>query len=127
MSGAPRPGWPAPVVPSAPAPTGSRTGGRPGAAFSNCLSARPTGGTFVLRIEDTDAARSREDLVDGISSALRWLGLDWDEGPVRQSERLELYPAPAQRVAGQGGGGRGGTPRGVDRRPEEGPLPAPPP
>jgi glutamyl-tRNA synthetase len=85
-----------------PAPTGYLHVGSARSALFNWLFARHTGGTFVLRIEDTDAARSREDLVDGILSALRWLGVDWDEGPVRQSERLELYRAAAQRFLEEG-------------------------
>jgi len=93
---------PGPRVRFSPAPTGFLHVGSARSALFNWLFARHTGGTFVLRIEDTDAARSREDLVDGISSALRWLGLDWDEGPVRQSGRLELYRASAQRLLDEG-------------------------
>lgn len=66
------------------------------------MFARNTGGTFVLRIEDTDVERSRDDLVDGILSALRWLGLDWDEGPVRQSQRVDLYRDAAERLVAAG-------------------------
>jgi glutamyl-tRNA synthetase len=93
---------PGPRVRFSPAPTGFLHVGSARSALFNWLFARHTGGTFVLRIEDTDAARSREDLVDGILSALRWLGLDWDEGPVRQSERLELYRGAAQRLLDEG-------------------------
>lgn len=71
-------------------------------ALFNWLLARQQGGTFVLRIEDTDAERGREDWVEGITSALRWLGLDWDEGPFRQSERGELYARAARRLAACG-------------------------
>jgi len=61
------------------------------AALFNWLVARRSGGTFVLRIEDTDEARGREEWVDGIISALHWLSMDPDEGPYRQSLRLERY------------------------------------
>lgn len=66
------------------------------------MVARQQGGIFVLRIEDTDAERGREDWVDGISSALAWLGLDWDEGPFRQSERGDLYQGAARNLADSG-------------------------
>ncbi len=61
------------------------------AALFNWLFARRHGGTFILRIEDTDAERSREEWARGISTTLDWLGMSPDEGPYRQSERLELY------------------------------------
>ncbi len=60
-------------------------------ALFNWLFARHHGGVFALRIEDTDRARSREEWVLGIQDALRWLGLDWDEGPLLQSERADSY------------------------------------
>jgi glutamyl-tRNA synthetase len=60
-------------------------------ALFNWLVARRSGGTFVLRIEDTDAERNREEWVDGILTALHWLGMDADEGPYRQSLRSERY------------------------------------
>jgi len=60
-------------------------------ALFNWLFARQTGGTFVLRIEDTDVERSRSDWTEGIISGLSWLGMDPDEGPYRQSERTERY------------------------------------
>jgi glutamyl-tRNA synthetase len=93
---------PGPRVRFSPAPTGFLHVGSARSALFNWLFARHTQGTFVLRIEDTDPARSRVDLVDGILSALRWLGLDWDEGPVHQSERLDLYRAAAQRFLDEG-------------------------
>jgi glutamyl-tRNA synthetase len=62
-------------------------------ALFNWLFARQNGGTFILRIEDTDAERNREEWVAGISSALSWLGMDPDKGPYRQSERSALYGA----------------------------------
>ena len=57
---------------------------------------------FVLRIEDTDVARSREEWVVGIQDTLRWLGLDWDEGPILQSSRFEVYVQAADRLLSQG-------------------------
>ncbi len=72
------------------------------AALFNWLFARHTGGTFVLRIEDTDPARSRDELVEGIERTLHWLGLDWDEGPVRQSTRMHLYAEAADRLLAEG-------------------------
>jgi glutamyl-tRNA synthetase len=72
------------------------------AALFNWLFARHTGGTFVLRIEDTDPATSRDELVDGIERSLRWLGLDWDEGPIRQSQRMQLYRAAAEGLVAAG-------------------------
>jgi glutamyl-tRNA synthetase len=66
----------------APSPTGYLHIGGARTALFNWLYARHTGGTFVLRIEDTDAARNTQEAVDVILNGLRWLGLDWDEGPV---------------------------------------------
>ncbi|MBA3266991.1 MAG: glutamate--tRNA ligase [Acidimicrobiia bacterium] len=92
----------APRVRFAPAPTGFLHVGSARAALFNWLFARHTGGTFVLRIEDTDPARSRDDLVAGIERTLHWLGLDWDEGPFRQSTRMHLYAAAADRLLADG-------------------------
>ena len=80
-----------PRVRFAPSPTGYFHVGSARTALFNWLVARRTGGTFVLRIEDTDAERNREEWVDGILSALHWLGMDPDEGPYRQSLRGERY------------------------------------
>ena len=66
----------------APCPTGYLHIGGARTALFNWLYARHTGGTFVLRIEDTDAARNTQEAVDVILNGLRWLGLDWDEGPL---------------------------------------------
>ena len=74
------------------------------------LFARHHGGVFIIRIEDTDVARKVEGAVDGILDGLRWLGLDWDEGPEAggdfgpyiQSQRLDLYQEAAQRLVSQG-------------------------
>ena len=82
----------------APAPTGFLHVGGVRTALFNWLYARHHGGTFVLRIEDTDAARSRGEWIVGIQDTLRWLGLDWDEGPYLQSDRLDQYAAAAGRL-----------------------------
>jgi glutamyl-tRNA synthetase len=86
----------------APAPTGFLHVGSARAALFNWLFARHVGGTFVLRIEDTDPERSRDDLVEGIERSLKWLGLDWDEGPYRQSQRMHLYREAAERLVADG-------------------------
>jgi glutamyl-tRNA synthetase len=86
----------------APAPTGFLHVGGARTALFNWLFARHHGGTLVLRIEDTDLERSREEWVEGISATLRWLGLDWDEGPHRQSQRLDRYAAAAARLLEEG-------------------------
>src|SRR6201982_801622 len=65
----------------APSPTGYLHIGGARTALFNWLLARRQGGIFVLRIEDTDVERSSSEMVDGILDGLRWLGLDWDEGP----------------------------------------------
>src|SRR5205814_6337179 len=83
----------------APSPTGHLHVGNARTALFNWLLARGRGGTFILRIEDTDAERSTGESETAILDDLRWLGLDWDEGPdsggrhgpYRQSERLHLY------------------------------------
>jgi glutamyl-tRNA synthetase len=75
-------------------------GGR--TALFNWLFARKQGGVFILRVEDTDIERNKPELVDGILDAMRWLGLDWDEGPVFQSQRLELYRAATEKLLAAG-------------------------
>ncbi len=85
----------------APSPTGFLHVGGARTALFNWLFARRHGGVLVLRIEDTDEERSREDLVDGILDGLRWLGLKWDEGPFRQSQRLDRYREAAQKLLAQ--------------------------
>ncbi len=85
-----------------PAPTGSLHIGGARTALFNWLSARHHAGVFVLRIEDTDVARSRDEWVVGIQDTLRWLGLDWDDGPYLQSERFALYLEAADRLLAQG-------------------------
>lgn len=71
-------------------------------ALANWLFARSTGGRFLLRIEDTDVERNRPELVDGVLAMLRWLGLEWDEEPVHQSERFGFYAEAADRLADAG-------------------------
>ena len=85
-----------------PAPTGFLHVGGARTALFNWLYARSVGGTFILRIEDTDAALSRDDLIEGIQRTLRWLGIDWDEGPYRQSQRAGLYHDAATRLRESG-------------------------
>ncbi|MGH8995005.1 MAG: glutamate--tRNA ligase [Acidimicrobiales bacterium] len=80
-----------PRVRFAPSPTGYLHVGNARTALFNWLFARQQGGTFVLRIEDTDVDRSRSELIDVILSGLSWLGMQPDEGPVRQSERTDRY------------------------------------
>jgi glutamyl-tRNA synthetase len=92
----------APRVRFSPAPTGSLHVGGARTALFNWLFARHEQGTFVLRIEDTDVARSRPEWVEGIQDTLRWLGLDWDEGPVLQSDRFDRYHAAADRLVAEG-------------------------
>src|SRR3984957_13812313 len=75
----------------APSPTGALHIGGARTALFNWLLARGAGGRFVLRIEDTDRERSTPENVAQILDALRWLGLDWDEGPIFQSERTERH------------------------------------
>src|SRR5947208_16649461 len=72
---------PAPRVRFAPSPTGYRHVGGARTALFNWLLARRLGGVFVLRIEDTDAERSSAEMIEGILDGMRWLRLDWDEGP----------------------------------------------
>jgi glutamyl-tRNA synthetase len=75
----------------APSPTGFLHIGSVRTALFNWLYARHTGGVFVLRVEDTDTARNTEQSLRTILDGLKWLGLDWDEGPYFQSQRADLY------------------------------------
>ena len=86
----------------APSPTGDPHVGTAYQALVNLAFARSRGGTFVLRIEDTDRARSSRASEAAILDALRWLGLNWDEGPYRQSERLESYRVEVDRLLAEG-------------------------
>ncbi|HVB32823.1 MAG TPA: glutamate--tRNA ligase [Patescibacteria group bacterium] len=91
-----------PRVRFAPSPTGYLHVGGARTALFNWLFARNRQGTFILRIEDTDLERNRPELVDGILSDLAWLGIEFDEGPFFQSERLELYRDAASRLLASG-------------------------
>jgi len=82
----------------APSPTGYPHLGNIRTALFNWLFARHNNGSFILRIEDTDVARRVEGAIDTILDRLRWLGLDWDEGPYFQSERLEIYREAADQL-----------------------------
>ena len=86
----------------APSPTGYPHVGNIRTALFNWLFARHSGGKFIVRVEDTDVARTVEGAVDTILNSLRWLGMDWDEGPYYQSKRLELYHEAAERLVAQG-------------------------
>jgi glutamyl-tRNA synthetase len=94
----------------APAPTGYLHVGNARTALYNWLFARKQGGSFIVRIEDTDRKRSTEEAIGIVIDSLRWLGLDWDEGPevggdfgpYRQSERMQTYTAVTQRFLEEG-------------------------
>jgi glutamyl-tRNA synthetase len=94
----------------APSPTGYLHVGGAWMAFFNWLFARSTGGTFVLRVEDTDPSRSTREYEQAIFEDFRWLGIDWDEGPdvggsygpYRQTERMTLYRRYAQELLDRG-------------------------
>ena len=85
----------------APSPTGYIHVGNLRTALMNYLIAAKSGGTFILRIDDTDPERSKEEYVDGIKQDLEWLGLHWDRIE-RQSERLDRYAEAADRLREMG-------------------------
>ena len=86
----------------APSPTGSLHIGTARTAVFNWLFARNQGGQFILRIEDTDEERSKPEFTDNILAGLKWLGMDWDEGPFFQSQRLDLYRQAIQTLLDNG-------------------------
>ncbi len=86
----------------APSPTGYLHVGGARTALFNWLLARKEGGVFVLRVEDTDQERNRDEHTEAILHGLRWLGLDWDEGPIFQSEGVERHRADALRLLAEG-------------------------
>ncbi len=90
-----------PVLRFAPSPTGRLHVGNLRVALMNWLYARKAGGQFILRIDDTDKERSREEHVEAIQRDLEWLGLDWDRYE-RQSLRLERYAAAAEKLRAEG-------------------------
>jgi glutamyl-tRNA synthetase len=86
----------------APSPTGYLHVGGARTALFNWLFARHVQGTMILRVEDTDVERNKLELVQGILDGLRWLGVDWDEGPYFQSERLEMHRREAEKLVASG-------------------------
>ncbi len=96
------PAVPAPRLRFAPSPTGALHIGGARTALYNWLAARHDGGELVLRIEDTDRERSTEENVEQILDALRWLELEWDEGPVSQAARAESHGAALRRLLESG-------------------------
>jgi glutamyl-tRNA synthetase len=85
-----------------PSPTGLFHVGTVRTMLFNWLFARGQGGRVVLRFEDTDTARSTDAAVDHAEATLRWLGIDWDDGPYRQTQRYDLYRAAAEELIAQG-------------------------
>ncbi len=85
-----------------PSPTGYLHLGGARTALFNWLFARNAGGKLVFRIEDTDRQRSTDEAIDAIISAMEWLGLDWDEGPYYQTQRLDRYKEVVQQLLDQG-------------------------
>jgi glutamyl-tRNA synthetase len=86
----------------APSPTGNLHIGTARTAVFNWLFARNQGGTFILRIEDTDLERSRPEFTENILEGLTWLGLTWDEGPSFQTDRMDLYRQKVQDLIDRG-------------------------
>ena len=82
----------------APSPTGYLHIGGVRTALFNYLFARHNKGKFILRIEDTDRSRSTEESITAIIEGMKWLGLDWDEGPFRQTDRLNIYKEYAKKL-----------------------------
>jgi glutamyl-tRNA synthetase len=91
-----------PRVRIAPSPTGNLHIGTARTAVFNWLYARHYGGTFILRIEDTDTERSKPEYTQNILDGMNWLGLNWDEGPLFQSQRLDLYRQSIQALLANG-------------------------
>lgn len=86
----------------APSPTGHLHIGGARTALFNWLFARHHNGTFILRIEDTDTTRSTEEYIEAIIEGMRWLKLDWDEGPYRQTSRFDIYRTYVERLLREG-------------------------
>jgi glutamyl-tRNA synthetase len=86
----------------APSPTGALHIGGVRTALFNWLFARHHGGTFILRIEDTDQTRSTDESIKIIVDGMKWLGLDWDEGPFRQTGRMDIYRSHVDRLLKEG-------------------------
>ena len=86
----------------APSPTGHLHIGGARTALFNYLFARHNNGAFILRIEDTDRSRSTEEYIEAIIEGMRWLKLDWDEGPYRQTDRFDIYRSYVERLLNEG-------------------------
>lgn len=86
----------------APSPTGYLHIGSARTALFNWVYARRYGGSFLLRVEDTDLARSKKEFLDEIIADLKWLGIGWDEEPMRQSERFAVYRQAAETLVKEG-------------------------
>ncbi|HEV8328140.1 MAG TPA: glutamate--tRNA ligase [Nitrospiraceae bacterium] len=86
----------------APSPTGFLHIGGVRTALFNWLFARQQKGVFVLRIEDTDQSRSTDESIQAIIEGMKWVGLDWDEGPYRQTERMDIYRSHAMKLLEKG-------------------------
>lgn len=86
----------------APSPTGFLHIGGVRTALFNWLFARQQKGVFILRIEDTDQSRSTDESIQAIIDGMKWVGLDWDEGPFRQTERMDLYRSHAAQLLEKG-------------------------
>jgi glutamyl-tRNA synthetase len=86
----------------APSPTGHLHIGGARTALFNRLFARHNKGTFILRIEDTDRTRSTEDYIESIIEGMKWLNLDWDEGPYRQTDRFDVYRRYTEKLLNEG-------------------------
>ncbi|MBI5756215.1 MAG: glutamate--tRNA ligase [Nitrospirae bacterium] len=86
----------------APSPTGFLHIGGVRTALFNWLFARHNNGVFILRIEDTDQSRSTEESINAITDGMQWLGLDWDEGPYRQTERMDIYKQYVNKLLEEG-------------------------
>jgi len=86
----------------APSPTGHLHIGGARTALFNWLFARHNGGSFILRIEDTDTTRSTDEYIEAIIEGMQWLELDWDEGPFRQTARFDIYRSYVDRLLAEG-------------------------
>ena len=86
----------------APSPTGHLHVGGARTALFNWLYARNTGGSFILRVEDTDRTRSTDEYIEAIIQGMQWLSLDWDEGPFRQTDRFDVYRTYVEKLLQEG-------------------------
>jgi glutamyl-tRNA synthetase len=86
----------------APSPTGHLHIGGARTALFNWLFAKHNNGVFILRIEDTDRTRSTDEYIGSIMEGMKWLGLSWDEGPYRQTNRFDVYRRYAENLVAEG-------------------------